>query len=46
MVPLTKLGAWFLLMIISYVMIAALNRPQPYAAARSAPHPQRQPVRI
>lgn len=27
MVPFTKLGAWFLLMIISYVMIAALNRP-------------------
>ncbi|WP_243370582.1 DUF817 domain-containing protein [Microvirga solisilvae] len=27
-VPFTKLGAWFLLMIISYVMIAALNRPQ------------------
>jgi uncharacterized membrane protein YoaT (DUF817 family) len=45
MVPLTKLGAWFLLMIISYVMIAALNRPQPYAA-RSAPRPQRRPVRI
>jgi len=29
MVPFAKLGAWFLLMIISYVMIAALNRPQP-----------------
>lgn len=46
MVPLTKLGAWFLLMIISYVMIAVLNRPKPYTAARSAPRPQRQPVRI
>jgi uncharacterized membrane protein YoaT (DUF817 family) len=30
MVPLTKLGAWLLLMIISYVMIAALNRPRPF----------------
>jgi uncharacterized membrane protein YoaT (DUF817 family) len=29
-VPVSKLGAWFLLMIISYVMIAALNRPQPF----------------
>jgi uncharacterized membrane protein YoaT (DUF817 family) len=43
MVPLTKLGAWFLLMIISYAMIAALNRPQPYTAARSLPRSQ--PVR-
>jgi uncharacterized membrane protein YoaT (DUF817 family) len=24
-----KLGAWFLLMIISYVLVALLNRPQP-----------------
>lgn len=30
MVPFSKLGAWLLLMIISYVMIAALNRPQRY----------------
>ena len=43
MVPLSKLGAWFLLMIISYVMIATLNRPQPYAAARSLPRSE--PVR-
>jgi len=34
MVPLTKLGAWFLLMIISYVMIAALNRPQVFTGAQ------------
>ncbi|WP_134500049.1 DUF817 domain-containing protein [Microvirga pakistanensis] len=37
MVPLTKLGAWFLLMIISYVMIAALNRPEPYVQEKKAP---------
>jgi uncharacterized membrane protein YoaT (DUF817 family) len=28
LVSLGKLGAWFLLMIISYAMVAALNRPQ------------------
>jgi len=27
MVPLSKLGAWFLLMIISYVMVSAVARP-------------------
>lgn len=46
LVPLSKLGAWFLLMIISYVMIAALNRPQPFKAAKenlssSEPEPLR-----
>jgi uncharacterized membrane protein YoaT (DUF817 family) len=29
MVPLAKLGSWFLLMILSYVMVAMINRPQP-----------------
>ncbi len=28
MVPLAKLGSWFLLMIISYSMVAAVNRPR------------------
>jgi uncharacterized membrane protein YoaT (DUF817 family) len=28
MVPMAKLGSWFLLMIISYVMVSAINRPQ------------------
>jgi uncharacterized membrane protein YoaT (DUF817 family) len=37
MVPVTKLGAWFLLMIISYVMIAALNRPQPFTPENEKP---------
>jgi uncharacterized membrane protein YoaT (DUF817 family) len=37
MVPFTKLGAWFLLMIISYVMIAALNRPQPFMPDKEEP---------
>ena len=36
MVPFTKLGAWFLLMIISYVMIAALNGPEPFAQAKKS----------
>lgn len=30
MVSLAKLGSWFLLMIISYVLVAALNRPVSY----------------
>jgi hypothetical protein len=28
LVSLGKLGAWFLLMIISYVLVALVNRPQ------------------
>jgi uncharacterized membrane protein YoaT (DUF817 family) len=40
LVPSSKLGAWFLLMIISYALVAMLNRPQQpaqagFAAARS-----------
>jgi uncharacterized membrane protein YoaT (DUF817 family) len=31
MVPLGKLGSWFLLMMISYVMVAAVNRPRAYS---------------
>ena len=31
MVSLGKLSAWFLLLIISYVMVAAVNRPKAYA---------------
>jgi uncharacterized membrane protein YoaT (DUF817 family) len=34
LVPLGKLGAWFLLMIISYTLVALLNRPQPMDADR------------
>ncbi|MDF0605454.1 DUF817 domain-containing protein [Neisseriaceae bacterium TC5R-5] len=30
MVSFAKLGSWFLLMIISYIMVAAVNRPQAY----------------
>lgn len=37
MVPVTKLGAWFLLMIISYVMVAVLNRPQPLTSGEKVP---------
>lgn len=45
MVPFTKLGAWFLLMIISYVMIAALNKPQPYTRPEQQLEPEGQPAR-
>lgn len=31
-VPLAKLGSWFLLMILSYVMVAMINRPQEMSA--------------
>ncbi len=34
LVPLGKLGAWFLLMIISYTLVALLNRPEPMDADR------------
>jgi uncharacterized membrane protein YoaT (DUF817 family) len=44
LVPITKFGAWFLLMIISYTMVAALNGikqldPAPDAAAKRQPVP-------
>lgn len=45
MVPFTKLGAWFLLMIISYVMIAALNKPQPYMSGTTKLAAEPEPVR-
>jgi uncharacterized membrane protein YoaT (DUF817 family) len=32
LVSVGKLGSWFLLLIISYVMVAAVNRPAPYLA--------------
>ena len=41
MVSLGKLSSWFLLLIISYAMVAAVNRPTPYRrdeAARDAEH--------
>ncbi len=31
MVPLSKLSSWFLLMIVSYTMVAFVNRPRPLA---------------
>lgn len=36
MVPLTKLGAWYLLMIISFVLVSLLRRPQGKVAATDA----------
>jgi uncharacterized membrane protein YoaT (DUF817 family) len=39
LVSMGKLGAWFLLMIISYTLVAALNRPQRLAAAAPLPAP-------
>ena len=37
LVSMGKLGAWFLLMIISYVLVALVNRPQAMLAARDKP---------
>lgn len=34
LVSVGKLGSWFLLLIISYVMVAAVNRPSPYLSER------------
>ncbi|GLQ50233.1 DUF817 domain-containing protein [Dyella flava] len=38
MVPLSKLGAWFLLMIISYVMVSAVARRRSARASRQGRH--------
>ncbi|HEY0232993.1 MAG TPA: DUF817 domain-containing protein [Dokdonella sp.] len=35
LVKLGKLGSWFLLLIVSYALVAAINRPQPAADAAS-----------
>jgi len=35
LVRLGKLGSWFLLLIVSYALVAMVNRPRPYAAPRS-----------
>lgn len=43
LVSLAKLGSWFLLMIISYVMVSAVNRPMPYGGA-GAREPQGMPA--
>jgi uncharacterized membrane protein YoaT (DUF817 family) len=37
MVSVGKLGAWFLLMIISYVLVALVNRPRPMPTAQPQP---------
>jgi len=42
MVSLGKLSSWFLLLIISYVMVAAINRPERYAGDDRA-EPTRSP---
>jgi uncharacterized membrane protein YoaT (DUF817 family) len=33
LVSFGKLGSWFLLMLISYTLVAAINRPAPMSAA-------------
>ena len=40
LVSMGKLGAWFLLMIISYTLVALLNRPQAQAATAAEPLPR------
>lgn len=47
-VPAAKLGSWFLLMIISYVMVSAVNRPAEMAGqdrARARVRAAREPAR-
>jgi uncharacterized membrane protein YoaT (DUF817 family) len=36
LVAFGKLGSWYLLLVISYTMVALINRPQPFEAAGSA----------
>jgi uncharacterized membrane protein YoaT (DUF817 family) len=36
LVSFGKLGSWYLLLVISYAMVALINRPQPFEAAGSA----------
>jgi uncharacterized membrane protein YoaT (DUF817 family) len=38
-VPLTKLGAWYLLMIISAVLVSLINRPRAHVEANPGPTP-------
>ena len=40
MVSIAKLGSWFLLMIISYVMVSVVNRPEDISAAPAAEMPR------
>ena len=37
LVPLTKLVAWYLLMIISFVLVSLVNRPEAYEMGAAAP---------
>ena len=37
LVPLTKLGAWYLLMYISFALVAAVHRPRGLTARKPAP---------
>ena len=37
LVPLTKLGAWYLLMYISFVLVAAVHRPRALTTRKPAP---------
>jgi len=40
-VSFAKLGSWFLLMIISYSLVALINRPQPMISRIASPAPDR-----
>lgn len=44
LVSIAKLGSWFLLMIISYVMVSTVNRPQPITAADAPVAPDAEPA--
>ena len=43
-VSLGKLGAWYLLMIISYVLVALVNKPRAMPSAAPAPKPELLPL--
>ena len=46
MVPITKLGAWYLLMMLSFVLVSLVHRPERVAAGRETlRRPRAQPVR-
>ena len=43
-VSLGKLGSWFLLLLISYALVAMVNRPQPIMSRRTRPQARQAPT--
>jgi uncharacterized membrane protein YoaT (DUF817 family) len=44
MVPIGKLGAWYLLMMLSFVLVTIIHRPEPACAPQPRLAPERQPA--